>query len=306
MHTSRVSLFLARKPQDLVEVEEWTVPLVEGPRLRRAAACTKLVRSHRCLRPAIMRPGGDKRVVAPRETDVRRAPEAVPLTTIDLVDAWPELARYLPPADLALARRALASRVATVEDDDLFELLETRAPGALTLLIVDGVVLKETKFAGRSALELLGPGDLLAPPLTAARQAESPAVSRYRPHGAASLAVLDDRFRHAARRWPGLIDCLHDCLGRQTHRASRHLAVLHLPRVEDRIVALFVDLAERFGRMTRDGIVIDLPLTHQVIGDLVASRRPTVSLALQALAEDGVMGRLDDGRWHLAPRAVPL
>jgi CRP/FNR family transcriptional regulator, cyclic AMP receptor protein len=162
-----------------------------------------------------------------------------------------------------------------------------------------------TSFAGRSALELLGPGDLLAPPLTALRQVESPAVSRYMAHGLASVAVLDDRFRRAARRWPGLFDCLHECLGRQTHRASRHLAILHLPRVEDRIVALFADLAERFGRMTPDGIVIDIALTHHVIADLVGSRRPTVTLALKALAADGIVDRLDHGRWHLAARVAP-
>jgi CRP-like cAMP-binding protein len=172
------------------------------------------------------------------------------------------------------------------------------------LLLVEGVVLKVTGFAGRSALEVLGPGDLLSPPLTAARQAESPAVSRYMAHGLVSLAVLEDRFRQSARRWPGLFDCVHDCLGRQAHRASRHLAILHLPRVEDRIVALFADLAERFGRMTPEGILIDLPLTHQVIGDLVGARRPTVSIALQTLAAAGVVERLDDGRWHLAARAV--
>jgi CRP/FNR family transcriptional regulator, cyclic AMP receptor protein len=237
--------------------------------------------------------------------DAQRAPHAAPLTTIDLVDAWPEIAGSVPSADLALARRALVARVIAAQDEDLFELLGTRAPGGLTFLVVEGVVMKVTSFAGRSALELLGPGDLLAPPLTAARQVESPAVSRYMAHGLASVAVLDDRFRRAARRWPGLLDCLHECLGRQAHRASRHLAILHVPRVEDRIVALFVDLAERFGRMTPDGIVIDLALTHQVIGDLVASRRPTVSLALQTLAADGVVDRLDDGRWHVAARAVP-
>jgi CRP-like cAMP-binding protein len=237
--------------------------------------------------------------------DVQRASHVPPLTTIALVDAWPEVAGFVPSADLALARPALVARVVTAEDEDVFDVLGTRARGALAFLIVEGVVLKVTSFAGRSALELLGPGDLLAPPLTALRQVESPAVSRYLAHGRASLAVLDDRFRHAARRWPGLFDCLHEGLGRQTHRASRHLAILHLPRVEDRIVALFADLAERFGRMTPDGIVIDLPLTHQVIGDLVASRRPTISIALQTLAADGVVERLDDGRWHLAAHAVP-
>jgi CRP/FNR family transcriptional regulator, cyclic AMP receptor protein len=208
------------------------------------------------------------------------------------------------PRTLALARRALVARVITADDEDLFEVLGTRTHGALTFLVVEGVVLKVTSFAGRSALELLGPGDLLAPPLTAARQVESPAVSRYMDHGLASVAELDDRFRHAAQRWPALLDCLHECLGRQTHRASRHLAILHLPRVEDRIAALFADLAQRFGRMTHEGIIIDLPLTHQVIGDLVASRRPTVTLALHTFAAQGIVERLDDGRWHLAARAV--
>jgi CRP/FNR family transcriptional regulator, cyclic AMP receptor protein len=232
------------------------------------------------------------------------AQHAVP-PTVDLVDAWPEIAGFVPSADADLARRALVARAITADGEDLFERPRTRVHGALAFLVVEGVVLKATSFAGRSALELLGPGDFLAPPLTATRQVESPAVSRYMAHGPASVAVLDDRFRRAARRWPGLVDCLHDRLGRQTHRASRHLAILHLPRVEDRIVALFADLAERFGRMTPDGIVIDLALTHQVIGDLVASRRPTVSLALQTLGADGIVERLDDGRWHLAARAVP-
>jgi anti-sigma regulatory factor (Ser/Thr protein kinase) len=59
-------------------------------------------------------------------------------------------------------------------------------------------------------------------------------VSRYIAHGPVRLAALNERFRQAARRWPGLSDVLHDRLGRQTHRASMHLAMLHLPRVEKR------------------------------------------------------------------------
>jgi CRP/FNR family transcriptional regulator, cyclic AMP receptor protein len=89
--------------------------------------------------------------------------------------------------------------------------------------------------------------------------------------------------RQAAQRWPGIADFLHDRLAHQTHHASMHLAMLHLPRIEDRLIALFADLAERFGHMAADGILIDLPLTHEIIGGLVASRRPTVTLALQSL-----------------------
>jgi CRP-like cAMP-binding protein len=52
--------------------------------------------------------------------------------------------------------------------------------------------------------------------------------------------------------------------------------------------------------VTADGIVIDMPLTHELIGGLVASRRPTVSLALHKLSSEGVLTRLADERWKVA------
>jgi CRP-like cAMP-binding protein len=60
-----------------------------------------------------------------------------------------------------------------------------------------------------------------------------------------SLAGIEGNVRQAARRWPGIADFLHDRLARQTHHASTHLAMVHLPRVEERLIALFADLAER-------------------------------------------------------------
>jgi CRP-like cAMP-binding protein len=136
---------------------------------------------------------------------------------------------------------------------------------------------------------------VLAPPLTPSRQLESRATSSYQAHGRASLAVIEDRFRTAARRWPQLSDVLHDRLARQTHRASMHLAMLHLARAEDRVLALFTDLAERFGHVTSAGIVIDVELTHELIG----SRRPTVSRALEELSMTGTLTRTSDNRWML-------
>lgn len=69
-------------------------------------------------------------------------------------------------------------------------------------------------------------------------------------------------------------------------------------------MATWTDLAERFGRMTEDGIVLDLPLTHDLIGGLVASRRPTVTLAPQRLSAEGQLQRLAGDRWRLAPEIL--
>jgi CRP-like cAMP-binding protein len=226
------------------------------------------------------------------------------LPAVSLTAAFPEIAGSIPPEDRRRAEHTLIAPVLAACDQDLAGAFAAIRPDVFDFLIIDGVVLKETNLAGRAALELLGPGDFLAPPLSAVRQVESRALSHYLAHGPVSLATIDGRFTQAARRWPGLFDALHDRLGQQTHRASMHLAMLHLPRIEDRVLALFADLAERFGRVTAEGILIDLGLTHEVIGSLVGGRRPTVSLALHTLASEGLLVRLDRDRWRLAAGAM--
>ena len=227
-----------------------------------------------------------------------------PLPAVSLTAAFPEIAEAIPPADRAHAEHTLIAPVLAGRDEDLADLFAAMGPDVFDLLIIDGVVIKETALAGRSALQLLGPGDFLAPPLTTLRQTESRALSRYLAHGPVSLAAIDGRYRQAARHWPGLVDILHDRLGQQTHRASMHLAMLHLARTEDRVRLLFADLAERFGRVTADGILIDLSLTHETIGGLVGSRRPSVTLALQTLSSEALLMRVGHDRWKLAAPGV--
>lgn len=233
----------------------------------------------------------------------KRGPGAHPVSLVSLAKVWPTILESIPAEERPLARRTLVVPVVSACDQDLAQVI-TQLPGASEFLIVDGVIIKETTLIGRSALELLGTGDVLAPPLTAARQLESRAVSRYVAHGRVSLAAIEARFRQAVRRWPGIADSLLDRLARQTHRTSMHLAMLHLARVEDRITALFADLAERFGRVTPDGIVIELPLTHDLIGGLVGSRRPTVTLALHKLAAERLLERLHNDHWRLDRRVI--
>lgn len=241
-----------------------------------------------------------------RQPEEQRREWAPSAATVRLAPVLPDILASVPAEDRGLAERTLVVPLVSARDEDLAEAIGMLTPGAFDFLIVGGVVLKETTLGRRSALELLGPGDVLAPPLTAARQLDSRAVSRYLAHGEVSLAAIQGHFRQAVRRWPGIADFLHDRLGGQTHRASMHLAMLHQPRIEDRVIALFADLAERFGHVTAEGVLVDLPLTHDVIGGLVGSRRPTVTLALRKLASDGVLERLGNNRWKLARTIVSV
>ena len=219
--------------------------------------------------------------------------------SISLLRVWPDIADTFAVDERGIVERALVVPCLTADDREDVAPAFAVESDVMWLAVVEGTVVKETTLATRSALEVLGPGDLLAPPLSATRQLESRAVSRYVALGRASLAPVGMSFTRVAARFPAVSKFLHARLAEQAHRASMHLAMLHRPRAEDRIITLFTDLAERFGRVSADGILIDLPLTHDLIGRLTGSRRPTVSLALQTLHDDGLLAKHDDNRWKL-------
>lgn len=235
-------------------------------------------------------------------TDVLVAPARPQAPVTDLLDVLPEFERAIPAGERPLARRAIGILITAFEPGPVTPPDGGSRPFAC--VVRSGLLLRRTGIASRTVVEILGPGDaidLLIDDGALWPRAQTHLIA----HERTEVAVLDNRYRLAARRWPELHDVLHEHLARQHRRTCRHLAVLSLPRVEDRIVAVFSDLADRFGRVTRGGITIDLPLTHRLIGELVASRRPTVTLALVQLASEGLLTRTPDGAWWLASE-MPL
>lgn len=57
-----------------------------------------------------------------------------------------------------------------------------------------------------------------------------------------------------------------------------------LPR--ERVIARLLDLADRFGKVTAEGIVIQAPITHQDVADSINMTRETASRALELLFYD--------------------
>jgi CRP/FNR family transcriptional regulator, cyclic AMP receptor protein len=74
------------------------------------------------------------------------------------------------------------------------------------------------------------------------------------------------------------------------------------------LLTLFWHLAERWGRVTPDGVLLPLTLSHRMLGQLVGARRPTVSTALGALTRAGEVSRALDGTWLLtgSPVGTPV
>jgi CRP/FNR family cyclic AMP-dependent transcriptional regulator len=204
--------------------------------------------------------------------------------------AVPELERPLAERAVVVPSRELGPGQWRTED--------LRADGdALGALVVRGLGTRQITIAGRRSAELLGPGDVFRP--WASADPVIPAESRWASGSRVVVAVLDERFVAAARRWPQLFAVVHERLAEQLERSTMRAAIMSLPRVEQRILGIFWQLAERWGTVRSEGVVVELAITHELIGQLIGAQRPTVSLALQALAGEGLLQRTSHDSWLL-------
>lgn len=171
----------------------------------------------------------------------------------------------------------------------------------LGALVLDGLFAVDVHVGGRTATELLGPGDLLQAPRPEPDQLVDRELTR-RALLPSRVAVLDSEFLDRVRPWPDLVLTL---LRRSEKRAidlNLQRAVSSHPSLELRLALLLWHLAERWGRVETGGVRLDLPLTHALLGRLVAAERPSVSRSLGRLAEHGLVTG-GAGDWHLAGSA---
>jgi CRP-like cAMP-binding protein len=117
------------------------------------------------------------------------------------------------------------------------------------------------------------------------------------------LAVLDHGLVRRMAPWPQLGVELFNRGTRRAHHLAVALAIAHHQRVDDRLLLTLWHLAERWGRVHTDGVVVPLPLSHQRLADLVGAHRPSVTTAMGELARSGSISRRDGGEWvlHGAP-----
>jgi CRP/FNR family cyclic AMP-dependent transcriptional regulator len=216
-----------------------------------------------------------------------------------LLDADAELAEEFDVRGRVAARQLATARVLqiAVGDCDLDAWFDTAGHGP-GLLILDGVVAFETRTGNRSAAELVGTGDLLqAPDLLADDLLERTCTWHVlRP---SRLALLDGEFADRVRPFPQITRALLERSCRRIAELDALRAIASQPRLEIRLILLLWHLAARWGRVEPGQIRLCLPLTHRLLGQLVAAERPSISHALKRLAQaELVTGAADDLRLH--------
>jgi CRP/FNR family cyclic AMP-dependent transcriptional regulator len=221
--------------------------------------------------------------------------------TVRVLDVDPELGELLEPSSFALARRAALARVVALEPGPWCPPSEPPDPTRrLGLLVIDGLLEREARIAGVACDELLARGDVLRPWDDDATGAPVPVESGWQVLSPTRLALLDRSFVAAIAPWPELAVAIAGRLSRRSGRLSCLLAISHLTRTDARVLALLWHLADGHGRVTAQGVIVPLDLTHEMLGRLVGARRQSVTTALGELSRRGLVSRLDDRTWLLS------
>ena len=152
---------------------------------------------------------------------------------------------------------------------------------------------------GRCCIELIGPCDVMRPWSWDEAGSHVQAEVGWEVLEPTRLAVLDHALVTRINPWPQLGVELFNRGTRRAHHLAVALAIAHHQRVEDRLLLTLWHLAERWGKVTPDGILVPLPLSHQRLAEIVGAHRPSVTTAMGALAKAGRVSRRDDGDWLL-------
>jgi hypothetical protein len=225
---------------------------------------------------------------------------------LPLLDADPDLGALVPDDRLENARRELDVEVYRLPQGPWGAGGEDPNPQHVGLLLLEGVIAREVMVSDTISTELLGPGDVVRPWSLQASPALLQLSVRWNALTESRVAVLDRRFAAMLGRWPEVNAALIDRINDRAQRLATTQAISQLNRVDRRLLSLFWHLAERWGRMTPDGVAIPLTLSHRMLGQLVGARRPTVSTAIADLAARDELVRRSDGSWLLKGEPVGL
>lgn len=171
---------------------------------------------------------------------------------------------------------------------------------AVGLMVLDGLMLRRLEVRSYVGAELIGESDLLRPWTYEGHVATIPAIADLYGLTELELAVLDERFLQVAARVPQLSIAIVERCVERSRMNSFFLATRAAVRIEERLLLTLWHLAERYGRVSTDGVVLRLPrVSHDLLAEMIGARRPSVTGAVNALEKRGLIARRDRRTWLL-------
>ena len=156
----------------------------------------------------------------------------------------------------------------------------------LYFIISGKIKLGRTAPDGRESLvAIMGPGELFGEMALfdpSPRSTSATAVSETRLAG-----LKHENLKKVIERSPEVSAQLLQALARRLRRTNESLADLVFSDVPGRVAKALLDLADRFGRTTDDGVHVHHDLTQEELAQLVGASRETVNKALAEFVQRG-------------------
>ena len=230
-------------------------------------------------------------------------PARLPGDIVRVLDVDPDLGARLDPGEREKATARLLARQRRVPEGPWEIPPHAQAAGTLGLLMVEGIAAGTTEVHGRRHTELVGPGDVTQPWTQIGDEAVLVSSLRWRVHSPMTFLVLDRRFAVAAAPWPEIAAALMNRLVLRARRLSFQMAASSLPRTTERLLLMLWHFADRWGKVTGEGVLLQLPITHTAFASVVGTRRPSLTTAIGELRDAGLLATRGRGDWVLRPPA---
>lgn len=222
------------------------------------------------------------------------------VSLVRVFDEDPDLLAGLQPGEADVLRRRTAVPKLTIDPGSWEPApADSRLRHSLGLLVLDGLLIRSVHLCGRECPELIGSGDVLTPWREDDHGSSVESHVSWTALVPTTVAVLDERFTAAICRWPTVMGQLLARAVESSHTLALHLAIAQFRHAKTRLRVMFWHLADRWGRVTPQGVHVPLALTHDRLAHLTCLRRPTASTALQSLSRRGEVQRRTDGTWLL-------
>jgi hypothetical protein len=161
----------------------------------------------------------------------------------------------------------------------------TSFPTAALLLVEEGAVVLRASFPPSSRSVIIceaGAGRLLLPP--------APDQVLYG-LGRSRVRAISGEDRDQLLTIPAIaqwvVEQMAFALGQKQEALANFAHTRHIERVRRKLL----QLAHGYGRVVRDGIRIDFPVSHAVLAEMIGSSRETVTRAVDELQRDGFVAR---------------
>lgn len=194
------------------------------------------------------------------------------------------------PLFLALDTEAAAALRSSLKERSIAKgetLFLEGEPGDTMFLVIEGKLkLGQTSKDGReSLLAVLGPGEMCGElslfdpgPRTSTATALTDAIV---------LSLGQEQLKPWLTGRPELAAALLQALARRLRRTNEAMADLVFSDVPGRVAKALMDLGEKFGEVTAEGLLVSHDMTQEELAQLVGASRETVNKALADFSQRG-------------------